>query len=108
MGFFDACNDPQDEREELSLVEYPEYREEWQRVKDGEKDSYLYNTVQTYVDASNGIIITETEYPPEWLNGDGGKASKEPAAGERVEQSDAKACSGTDSHRDIWDAHSDS
>lgn len=108
VGFFDACNDPQDEREELSLVEYPEYREEWQRVKDGEKDSYLYNTVQTYVNASNGIIITETEYPPEWLNGDGGKASKEPVADERVEQSDAKACSGTDSRRDIRDAHSDS
>lgn len=44
VGFFDACSDPQDEKEELSITEYPEYREEWDFVKDGGIDSYLCNT----------------------------------------------------------------
>ncbi len=75
VGFFYACGDPQNEKDEFSLVEYPEYREEWERVKKGEKDSYLYRTKQTYLDASSGLVITETEYPPEWINGDLKKAS---------------------------------
>ena len=75
VGFFCACSDPQNEKDEFSVAEYPEYREEWERVKKGEKDSYLYRTKQTYVDASSGLVITETEYPPEWINGDLKKAS---------------------------------
>lgn len=108
VGFFDACSDPQDEKEELSITEYPEYREEWNFVKDGEIGSYLCNTKNVYVDMSNGLTIIETEYPPEWLNGGDQKKVSEPVTDERVEQSDAKACSGTDSRRDIRDAHSDS
>ena len=92
IGFFDACGDPQDERSELSLVEFPEYREEWERVKNGEKDSYLYITKQKYVDVSSGLVITETEYPPEWLNGDPVKASREPAKDGTAASSGAKAC----------------
>ena len=92
IGFFDACGDPQDERSELSLVEFPEYREEWERVKNGEKDSYLYITKQKYVDVSSGLAITETEYPPEWLNDDSKKASEAPATGGTAANSDAKAC----------------
>lgn len=75
VGFFCACGDPQNEKDEFSVAEYPEYREEWERVKKGEKDSYLYRTKQTYVDASSGLVITETEYPPEWIDGDLKKAS---------------------------------
>ena len=92
IGFFDACGDPQDERSELSLVEFPEYREEWERVKNGEKDSYLYITKQKYVDVSSGLAITETEYPPEWLNDDSKKASEAPATGGTAANSDVKAC----------------
>ena len=108
VGFFDACSDPQDEKEELSITEYPEYREEWNFVKDGEIGSYLCSTKNVYVDVSNGLTIIETEYPPEWLNDGPKKALKEPVTDEMVEQSDAKACSGTDSRHDIRDAHSDS
>ena len=108
VGFFDACSDPQDEKEELSITEYPEYREEWNFVKDGGIDSYLYSTKNVYIDVSNGLTIIETKYPPEWLNGGDQKEVSEPVADERVEQSDTKACSGTDSHREIRDAHSDS
>lgn len=106
VGFFDACSDPQDEKEELSITEYPEYREEWDFVKDGGIDSYLCSTKNVYVDVSNGITIIETEYPPEWLNGGDQKEISEPVADERVEQSDAKACSGADSHCDTQASHS--
>lgn len=92
VGFFYACSDSQNEKDEFSVDEYPEYREEWERVKKGEKDSYLYLTKQTYVDATSGLIITETEYPPEWLNGDSVKASEESATGGTAASSDAKAC----------------
>lgn len=92
VGFFDACSDPQDEKEELSITEYPEYREEWNRVKEGEKDSYLYITEQTYFDVSSGLTVIETQYPPEWLNDDQKKDSEEPVKDETAESSDAKAC----------------
>ena len=100
VGFFDACNDPQDEKDELSVIEYPEYREEWQRVKDGEKDSYLYITRRTYVDASNGLTVIETEYPPNWLS-DRKKDSGEPEKGATAANSAAKADSGADSRHDV-------
>lgn len=96
VGFFNACSDPQGERAEFSVAEYPEYREEWNRVKEGEKDSYLYITEQTYVDASNGLVITETQYPPEWFNDGLKKASMEPETGEKAEHSDVTACSDAD------------
>ena len=92
VGFFDACSDPQDEKEELSVTEYPEYREEWDFVKDGGIDSYLCSTKNVYIDVSNGLTIIETEYPPEWLSDDGQKKALEPATDEKAEQSDAKAC----------------
>lgn len=98
VGFFNACSDPQGERAEFSVAEYPEYREEWNRVKEGEKDSYLYITEQTYVDASNGLVITETQYPPEWFNDGLKKASMEPETGEKAEHSDVTACSDADTH----------
>lgn len=100
VGFFDACSDPQDEKDEFSITEYPEYREEWERVKEGERDSYLYITEQTYVDASNGLVITETQFPPEWLNDGPKKALKEPATDEKAEHLGAKACSGADTRHD--------
>lgn len=92
VGFFHACSNPQDDKEELSITEYPEYREEWNRVKEGEKDSYLYITEQTYFDVSSGLTVIETQYPPEWLNDDQKKDSEEPVKDERAESSDAKAC----------------
>lgn len=108
VGFFDACSDPQDEKEELSVTEYPEYRDEWDFVRDGGVDSYLCSTKNVYVDVSSGLTIIETEYPPEWISGGDQKKASEPVTDEMVEQSDAKACSGTDSRHDIRDAHSDS
>lgn len=92
VGFFYACSNPQDDKEELSITEYPEYREEWNRVKEGEKDSYLYITEQTYFDVSSGLTVIETQYPPEWLNDDQKKDSEEPVKDETAESSDAKAC----------------
>lgn len=108
VGFFDACSDPQDERVEFSVTEYPEYREEWNRVKEGEKDSYLYITKQTYVDVSNGLVITETQYPSNWLNDAPKKVSTEPATDEKAEHSDEKACSGADTRHDTQSVHFDS
>lgn len=92
VGFFHACSNPQNDKEELSITEYPEYREEWNRVKEGEKDSYLYITEQTYFDVSSGLTVIETQYPPEWLNDDQKKDSEEPVKDETAESSDAKAC----------------
>lgn len=108
VGFFDACSDPQDEKEELSITEYPEYREEWDFVKDGGIDSYLCNTKKVYVDVSNGLTIIETEYPPEWLSDGGQKKALELVTDEKAEQSDEKVCSDTDIRRDIQDVHFDS
>lgn len=107
VGFFDSCNDPQDEKDELSVVEFPEYREEWDLVKKGEKDSYLYITLRTYVDASSGLTVIETKYPPEWLS-DRKKALKEPEKGAMAASSAAKADSGADTRRDVPSVHSDS
>ena len=107
VGFFDSCNDPQDEKDELSVVEFPEYREEWDLVKKGEKDSYLYITLRTYVDASSGLTVIETKYPPEWLS-DRKKALKEPEKDATAASSAAKADSGADTRRDVPSVHSDS
>lgn len=107
VGFFDACSDPQDEKDELSVVEFPEYREEWDLVKKGEKDSYLHITLRTYVDASSGLTVIETQYPPEWLS-DRKKASREPERGAMAASSAAKADSGADTRRDVPSVHSDS
>lgn len=107
VGFFDSCNDPQDEKDELSVVEFPEYREEWDLVKKGEKDSYLYITLRMYVDASSGLTVIETKYPPEWLS-DRGKASREPEKGAMAASSAAKADSGADTRHDVPSVRSDS
>lgn len=107
VGFFDSCNDPQDEKDELSVVEFPEYREEWDLVKKGEKDSYLYITLRTYVDASSGLTVIETKYPPEWLS-DRKKALKEPEKDATAASSAAKAGSGAGIRRDVLSVHSDS
>lgn len=66
VGFIYSASDPFDENSELVITEYPEYRAELKKVTDSDQPSYLRNILQTYIDIKNNIVITETEYPPEW------------------------------------------
>ena len=68
-GFICAASDPADEQAELVITEYPEYRAELELAENvPDRPSYLKNILQTYIDVKNNIVITETEYPPEWSN----------------------------------------
>lgn len=69
VGFIYSASDPLDNRMELSVTEYPEYREELKKAREKDVPSPLKNILQTYVDIENNIVITETEYPPAWING---------------------------------------
>ena len=66
-GFIFAASDPFDDKSELVITEYPEYDAELKRVENfPDRPSYLRNVLRTYVDIENSLVITETEYPPEW------------------------------------------
>lgn len=67
VGFIYSASDPADDTAELVVTEYPEYRIELERAENGEP-SYLKNILQTYIDIKNNLVITETEYPPEWIH----------------------------------------
>lgn len=67
VGFIYSASDPSADKMELVVTEYPEYRTELKKVEDNpDYQSYLRNVLQSYVDIKNNIVITETEYPPEW------------------------------------------
>lgn len=66
VGFIYSASDPFDDNSEVVITEYPEYRAEWKKVTDTDQPSYLRNVLQTYIDIKNNLVITETEYPPEW------------------------------------------
>lgn len=69
VGFIYSAADPSDGNAEIVITEYPEYRAELERAeKDADRPSYLKNILQTYVDVKNNLVITETEYPPEWIH----------------------------------------
>lgn len=68
VGFIYAASDPFDDNSEVVITEYPEYRAELKKVKETDQPSYLRNVLQTYIDIKNNLVITETEYPPEWLS----------------------------------------
>ena len=66
VGFIFSASDPFDDNAELVITEYPEYRIELNKVIETDEPSYLRNVLQTYIDIKNNLVITETEYPPEW------------------------------------------
>lgn len=69
VGFIYSASDPADGNSELVITEYPEYRAELQRAEnEPDRPSYLKNILQTYLDVKNNLVITETEYPPEWIH----------------------------------------
>lgn len=69
VGFIYSASDPADGNTELVITEYPEYRAELQRAEnEPDRPSYLKNILQTYLDVKNNLVITETEYPPEWIH----------------------------------------
>ena len=67
VGFIYAASDPFDDSSEVVITEYPEYRAELKKVMETDQPSYLRNVLQTYIDIKNNLVITETEYPPEWF-----------------------------------------
>ena len=66
VGFFTSTSDPNNERVEFDITEYPEYIEEFKRMSTTNEPSYLRNVLHVYIDATNDLVIVETEYPPEW------------------------------------------
>lgn len=69
VGFIFSASDPSDGNSELVITEYPEYRAELKRAENElDRPSYLRNVLQTYLDVKNNLVITETEYPPEWIH----------------------------------------
>ena len=68
VGFIFSASDPADGNSEIVITEYPEYRAELKRATETDEPSYLRNVLQTYIDVKNNIVITETEYPPEWIH----------------------------------------
>lgn len=69
VGFIYSASDPSDGNSEIVITEYPEYRAELERAeKEPDRPSYLKNILQTYLDVKNNLVITETEYPPEWIH----------------------------------------
>lgn len=69
VGFIFSASDPSDGNSEIVITEYPEYRAELERAeKEPDRPSRLKNILQTYVDVKNNLVITETEYPPEWIH----------------------------------------
>ena len=68
VGFIYSASDPSDHSTELVVTEYPEYRSEFRKTTETDEPSYLRNILQTYIDVKNNIVITETEYPPEWIH----------------------------------------
>lgn len=70
VGFIYSASDPFDSKTELSVTEYPEYRAELKKITETAEPSPLRNVLQTYIDIDNGIVITETEFPQNWLNTD--------------------------------------
>ena len=69
VGFIYSASDPTDDTAEIVITEYPEYRAELEKAeKNPDRPSYLQNILQTYIDIKNNIVITETEYPPEWIH----------------------------------------
>lgn len=68
VGFIYSASDPSDDASEIVVTEYPEYRAELERAeKEPNRPSYLQRVLQTYIDVKNNVVITETEYPPEWI-----------------------------------------
>ena len=69
VGFIYSASDHYDGNSELVITEYPEYRAELLRAENQpDRPSYLRNSLQTYLDVKNNLVITETEYPPEWIH----------------------------------------
>ena len=67
VGFIFSASDPFDDKSEIVITEYPEYRAELKKITETDQPSFLRNVLQTYIDIKNNLIITETEYPPEWI-----------------------------------------
>ena len=69
VGFYYASTDPDDDRVELSVTEYPAYRQALEKARNNTAIKHpLQNILQTYMDFTNNFVIIETEYPREWLN----------------------------------------
>lgn len=62
VGFYMSVDN---ETRAIELCEYPAYRAELVKARKG-KQSPLANRKRTYVDASAGLVIYETDYPKEW------------------------------------------
>lgn len=62
VGFYESLDH---NTSAIALYEYPAYREELKAARAG-KLSYLAKNLRTFYDASTGLLIYETEYPPEW------------------------------------------
>lgn len=67
VGFINKASEPDSDRVEYGIATYPEYWDEYTKKLLEGKSTPLRQVKYTYIDAANGIKITETEYPPEWF-----------------------------------------
>lgn len=72
IGFLQGWTNPKSERMELFVAAYPEYVK-WVEYAKQHEPSHPLNIIKgVYIDASNDLIVTELEYPEEWLRSPAG------------------------------------
>ena len=62
VGFYESADD---KTQAISIMEHPAYREGLKAARNG-APSPLSKILRTYYDANTGLLIYETDFPPEW------------------------------------------
>lgn len=67
MGLYNGLSEPAADVTELSVVAYPQYREEFEKAQASDEDSPLKQLKYVYTQLEHDIVIREYDFPQEWL-----------------------------------------
>lgn len=68
VGLYNGLSEPAADVTELSVVAYPQYREEFEKVQASDEDSPLKHLKYVYTQLEHDIVIREYDFPQKWLN----------------------------------------
>lgn len=83
IGLYNGLSEPAADVTELSVVAYPQYREEFEKAQASDEDSPLKQLKYVYTQLEHDIVIREYDFPQEWLITEEDDAAEKDIAAEK-------------------------
>lgn len=83
VGLYNGLSEPAADVTELSVVAYPQYREEFEKAQASDEDSPLKHLKYVYTQLEHDIVIREYDFPQEWLIAEEDDAAEKDIAAEK-------------------------